>query len=76
MGVVLKTVDRYLLKDLGPPFVLGAAVLTFFLVIDRVYDLTDLVITKNVPFRLVLGLLAFMLPAFFSLTLQIGRAHV
>jgi len=72
MGVVLKTLDRYLLKELGPPFVLGAGVLTFFLVIDRVYDLTDLVITKNVPFHLVMGLLAFMLPAFLGLTLPMA----
>src|SRR5207245_3670296 len=72
MGMVLKTLDRYLLKELGPPFVLGAGVLTFFLVIDRVYDLTDLVITKNVPFHLVMGLLAFMLPAFLGLTLPMA----
>ena len=33
-----------------PPFLIGVGVFTFFLVIDRLYQLTDLVITKSVPF--------------------------
>jgi lipopolysaccharide export system permease protein len=68
----MKILDRYILKDLGPPFVLAVGVLTFFLVVDRVYQLTDLVITKSVPFHLVLGLLLLMLPAFLGLTLPMA----
>jgi LPS export ABC transporter permease LptG/LPS export ABC transporter permease LptF len=52
--------------------VLAVGVLTFFLVVDRVYQLTDLVITKSVPFHLVLGLLLLMLPAFLGLTLPMA----
>ena len=52
----MKILDRYMIKEVGPPFALAVAVLTFFLVIDRVYQLTDLVITKSVPFHFVLGL--------------------
>jgi LPS export ABC transporter permease LptG/LPS export ABC transporter permease LptF len=69
---LLKVIDRYILKDLGPPFAMSVGVLTFFLVVDRVYELTDLVITKNVPFHLVLGLLVFMLPGFLGLTLPMA----
>jgi LPS export ABC transporter permease LptG/LPS export ABC transporter permease LptF len=47
-------------------------VFTFFLVIDRIFQLTDLVITKNVPFALVMPLLAYMLPAFLALTLPMA----
>jgi lipopolysaccharide export system permease protein len=72
MEPMLKTVDRYIFKELAPPFVLAVGVLTFFLVIDRVYQLTDLVITKSVPFHLVLGLLVFMMPAFLALTLPMA----
>lgn len=67
-----RLVDRYILAELGAPFALGVAVFTFFLVIDRVYHLTDLVITRGVPFHLVLGLLVFMLPAFLTLTLPLA----
>lgn len=69
---MLKILDRYMIKDLAPPFALAVGVLTFFLVIDRVYQLTDLVITKSVPFRFVLGLLLFMLPGVLALTVPMA----
>jgi LPS export ABC transporter permease LptG/LPS export ABC transporter permease LptF len=47
-------------------------VFTFFLVIDRIYQLTDLVITKSVPFALVMPLLLYMLPSFLALTLPMA----
>ena len=69
MGRIL---DRYVLRELLPPFAMGVAVFTFFLVIDRIYHLTDLVITKGVPFLLVLALLGFTLPSFLALTLPMA----
>lgn len=67
-----RILDRYIMKELGPPFAIGVGVFTFFLVIDRIYQLTDLVITKSVPFALVLPLLVYMLPAFLALTLPMA----
>jgi LPS export ABC transporter permease LptF/LPS export ABC transporter permease LptG len=67
-----RILDRYIVKELGPPFAIGVAVFTFFLVIDRIYQLTDLVITKNVPFALVMPLLLYMLPSFLALTLPMA----
>ena len=67
-----RLLDRYVWKELVPPFVIGIGVFTFFLIIDRIYQLTNLVITKNVPFQLVLSLLVFLLPAFLSLTLPMA----
>jgi len=69
---MLKILDRSMIKEVGPPFALAVGVLTFFLVIDRVYQLTDLVITKSVPFHLVLGLLVFMLPGVLALTVPMA----
>ncbi len=64
--------DRYVWKELAPPFAIGLGVFTFFLFIDRIYQLTNLVITKNVPFHLVFSLLVFMLPPFLTLTLPLA----
>ena len=58
--------------ELWPPFVISVAVFTFFLVIDRVYQLTDLVIGKQVPARLVLALLLYLLPPLLSLSMPIA----
>jgi len=68
----LPVLDRYLISELISPFCFGGALFTFFLVIDRIYHLTDLVITKGVPFYLVLQLLVFMLPSFLAHTLPMA----
>ncbi|HXJ84056.1 MAG TPA: LPS export ABC transporter permease LptG [Candidatus Methylomirabilis sp.] len=70
--MTISILDRYVWKELGPPFTIGVAVFTFFLFIDRIYQLTNLVITKNVPVHLVLSLLLYMLPPFLTLTLPLS----
>jgi LPS export ABC transporter permease LptG len=64
--------DRYVIRELISPFLFGGALFTFFLVIDRIYQLTELVITKGVPFHLVAQLLVFMLPSFMAHTLPMA----
>jgi len=68
----VSVLDRYLIRELIPPFLLGGALFTFFLVIDRIYHLTDLVVTKGVPFHLVVQLLVYMLPSFLAHTLPMA----
>lgn len=68
----MPVIDRYLVKELVSPFLFGGALFTFFLVIDRLYHLTELVITKGVPFHLVLQLLVYMLPSFLAYTLPMA----
>jgi len=67
-----RILDRYVATELAAPFLMGVAVFTFFLFIDRLYHLTDLVITKGVPFPLVLTLLGYMMPSFLALTLPMA----
>ena len=67
-----RILDRYVYREMGPPLLIGVGVFTFFLVIDRIYQLTELVITKSVPFALVLPLLIYMLPGFLALTLPMA----
>src|SRR5262249_37617714 len=69
---MFRILDRYMWAELLPPFAIGVGVFTFFLFIDRIYQLTNLVITKNVPIHLVLSLLGFMLPPFLTLTLPLS----
>jgi lipopolysaccharide export system permease protein len=64
--------DRYVWKELVAPFLLGLFVFTFLLLVDKIFDLTDLIINKGVPVPLVLLLLAYILPAFLVLTIPIG----
>src|SRR5262249_60826531 len=68
----VRIIDRYIWKELAFPFFLGLFVFTFLLLLDKIFDLTDLIINKGVPVHLVLLLLAYILPAFLVLTLPIG----
>jgi LPS export ABC transporter permease LptG len=68
----LPVLDGYIVRELIPPFALGGALFTFFLLIDRIYHLTDLVVTKGVPFYLVVQLLVYMLPSFLAHTLPMA----
>lgn len=61
-----RLLDRYVFRELLPPFLLGVGLFTFLLTIDRIYSLTDLVVTKGVPFHLVLQLLVRRLPGHVS----------
>ena len=60
------------MRELIPPFALSTALFTFFLIIDRIYHLADLAVTKGVPLHLVVQLLVFMLPSFLAHTLPMA----
>jgi LPS export ABC transporter permease LptF/LPS export ABC transporter permease LptG len=68
----VRILDRYIWKELVTPFCLGLLVFTFLLLIDRIFDLTDLIINKGVPVHLVLMMLVYISPAILVLTIPIG----
>lgn len=68
----MRILDRYIWKELLLPFLLGLVIFTFLLLVDKVFDLTDLIINKGVPAYLVGLLLVYILPAFLVLTIPIG----
>ena len=68
----MRILDRYVWKELVTPFCLGLLIFTFLLLIDRIFDLTDLIINKGVPVHLVLMMLVYISPAILVLTIPIG----
>jgi len=68
----VRILDRYIWKELWTPFLLGLLVSTFLLLIDRIFDLMDLIINKGVPVHLVGLLFVYLLPAILVLTIPIG----
>src|SRR5258708_8086686 len=69
---MIRILARYVALELWPPFTISVVVFTFFLVIDRVYQLTELVMGKQLSGRLVLALLLYLLPPLLSLSLPIA----
>jgi LPS export ABC transporter permease LptF/LPS export ABC transporter permease LptG len=68
----VRILDRYIWKELWTPFLLGLLISTFLLLIDRIFDLMDLIINKGVPVHLVGLLFVYLLPAILVLTIPIG----
>jgi LPS export ABC transporter permease LptF/LPS export ABC transporter permease LptG len=71
-GPSVRIIDRYVWRELLVPFLLGLFVFTFLLLIDKIFDLTDLIINKGVPVDLVGRLLLYILPAFLVLTIPMA----
>ncbi len=57
-----KIIDLYILKELAYPFIIGIMIITIIMLSNYLFQLTDLIIVKNVPIKLVLKLLFYYLP--------------
>ncbi len=64
--------DRYVAKEVLAPFGLGVGILTFALVTGKLLKLTDMVVNHGVSLGEVMGLIAFIMPAFLELTLPMA----
>ncbi len=60
--------DRYVAREVLAPFGMGVALLTFALVTGKLLKLTDMVVNHGVSIGEVIGLVAFIMPAFLELT--------
>jgi len=69
---MLKLFDRYILKEIAPPFGLGLLVYTFVLLMNQILLLAELFITHGVGFRTVVEILAYLIPSILAFTLPMA----
>lgn len=67
-----KIIHFYLFKEITTPFLLGFAVFTFVLLIGKLLNLAELVITKGVPLSDMARLVTYMLPSFCVITIPMS----
>lgn len=67
-----KTLFRYLISEVLPPFFLGLLAFTLILLIARILKLIELVITRGVPFLQVVKLFSLILPTFLEMTVPMS----
>jgi len=60
---MLKFFDRYLLKEITPPFFLGLLVYSFVLLMNQVFILSELFIAKGVSFGAVARIFLYLVPS-------------
>ncbi|RKZ23566.1 LPS export ABC transporter permease LptF [bacterium] len=67
-----KILHRYILREILLPFFLGFCVFTFVLLMDRFFDLVDLLIGKGLGFIFVSKIFLSSLPFIIALTIPMG----
>jgi lipopolysaccharide export system permease protein len=67
-----KTLIRYLIAEVLPPFLLGLLAFTLILLIGRLLKLIELVISRGVPLLQVGKLLALIMPTFLEMTVPMA----
>lgn len=68
----MRIIDRYLLREHLAPFLLSLSVLTFILLMDRLFQLISLFVNKKVPLPVVLELFSLGLPNLLVLTVPMA----
>ena len=67
-----RTLTRYLLSEIVPPFCFGLLTFTFILLIARILKLVELVVTRGIPLSQIGKLFALILPTFLELTVPMA----
>lgn len=70
--MLLKKIDRYIISEIIPSFILGLILYTFVLLMNNILQLAELFITKGIPIKTILKILALLLPSVFAFTLPMA----
>ena len=68
----MKTLDRYVIREILPPFLLALLVFTFILIIPFIIELAEQMIAKGVPWPTLLRLMVTLLPQAMALTIPMA----
>jgi len=68
----MKTLDRYIIREVLPPFAIAILVFTFILIIPFIIELAEQMIAKGVPWPILLRLMATLLPSALALTIPMA----
>lgn len=64
--------DRYILREMVVPFLLGLAIFTSILLIVRILKLVELVVNRGVPIAQMVRIFSYILPAFLEVTVPMA----
>ena len=67
-----RIIDRYVIREVIPPFLLALLVFTFILIIPFIIELAEQLIAKGVPAGTILQLAATLLPQALALTIPMA----
>ena len=69
---MFKLFDRYILKEIFAPFLVGLFAYTFVLLMNQILVVSELFIERDIPLQVVLILLVYLIPAMLSFSLPMS----
>jgi len=69
---MLRTFDRYILREVAPPFVLGLLLFSFVLLMNQILVLTEQIVTRGVSVLVTVELLVFLMPAILAFSVPMA----
>ena len=70
--MISRTLDRYIFGEMLPPFLLSMAVLTLVFLLQKLFQLADLVVSKGATVLSMAKVLALSVPGFFVITIPMS----
>ena len=68
----MRILDRYVLREIAVPFLLGLGLFTLVLLIARILKIIELVVNRGVPLFKVILLFSYVLPGFLEVTVPMA----
>lgn len=68
----MKKLQVYVLKEFFPPFLLSLGIFTFVMLLDKLLDLLDMIVSKGVPMRIVGEVFLLLLPSMIAVVIPMG----
>ena len=69
---VLKFFDRYIIKEIVPPFFLGLLISTFVLLMNQILQFSEIFITRGVSFRAAVVIFIYLVPSIIVFTVPMA----
>ncbi|MEW6455497.1 MAG: LptF/LptG family permease [Acidobacteriota bacterium] len=70
--MIFRIFDKYILKEIIPPFLIGLIVYSFTMLMNNILELTELLISKGASISLVLKLMGLFIPGIIAFTLPMS----
>ncbi|MEN3046008.1 MAG: LptF/LptG family permease [Candidatus Hydrothermales bacterium] len=72
LKITISKVDKYIFFSLIPPFLYSIILLLMIMLLDKIFDLADLVFKKKIPFIVVLEILSLSIPYMLALVIPMS----
>jgi len=69
---MFRTLDRYIFLEMVPPFFLSISVLMLVLILQRLFQLADLIVSKGATLLSTAKVLVYIMPSFFVITIPMS----